>query len=255
MGACSISVAHGVGMLKKIASVKMLHQTSDVQSVTSYPLRKKVGGQVFYQLLVYLSSIFSFLLDHFFFQGQNIGEMHPGSCLLVSTSFIEKSMVTDFDNKQGNESDLDGDMGFWVALGPEGPWDGFRSSLPLSVITRKLKDDFVALEVSMKNGKKHAVIRGLAMVTNDSDITLNISTCHVSVIYGHDSSKPSRSNVVVEEIFENQLHHPVSGWGNDGNNGPRRWSTRDFSFSSKVSLFLTIVKVWVSVLHLNSISL
>lgn len=126
-------------------------------------------------------------------------------------------------------------MGFWVALGPEGPWDGFRSSLPLSVITRKLKDDFVALEVSMKNGKKHAIFRGLASVTNDSDISLNISTCHASVIY--DSSRTSRSSIVVEEIFENQQYHPVSGWGNDGNNGPRRWSTRDFSFSSRVSCF------------------
>ncbi|KAH6757936.1 calcium-dependent lipid-binding family protein [Perilla frutescens var. hirtella] len=206
VGACSLSVGHGVGMLKKVASVKMLHQTSDVQSIKSYPLRRK---------------------------GQNSGVMHSDSCLLVSTSFIEKSMVTDFDNKQGDESDLNGDMGFWVALGPEGPWDGFRSSLPLSVITRKLKDDFVALEVSMKNGKKHAVFRGLATVTNDSDVTLDISTCHVSVIYGHDSSRTSRSNVVVEEIFENQQYHPVSGWGNDGNNSPRRWSTRDFSFSSR----------------------
>ncbi|XP_057809782.1 uncharacterized protein LOC131024279 [Salvia miltiorrhiza] len=204
VGACLISVGHGAGMLKKVASVKMLHQTSDVQSITSYPLRKK---------------------------GQNFGELHSGSCLLVSTSFIEKSMVTDFDSKQGDANELDRDLGFWVALGPEGPWDGFRSSLPLSVITRKLKDDFVALEVSMKNGKKHAVFRGLATVTNDADIKLNISTCHASVIY--DSSRTSRSNVIVEEIFENQQYHQVSGWGNDGNNGPRRWSTRDFSFSSQ----------------------
>lgn len=164
-----------------------------------------------------------------------MGESLSGSCLFVSTSFIEKSTVADFDNKQGDGNDLEADMGFWVALGPEGPWDGFRSSLPLSVITRKLKDDFVALEVSMKNGKKHAIFRGLASVTNDSDISLNISTCHASVIY--DSSRTSRSNVVVEEIFENQQYHPVSGWGNDGNNGPRRWSTRDFSFSSRVSCF------------------
>lgn len=151
-------------------------------------------------------------------------------------------MVADFDNKQGDTNGLDRDMGFWVALGPEGPWDGFRSSLPLSVITRKLKDDFVALEVSMKNGKKHAVFRGLAIVTNDADIALNISTCHASVIY--DSSRTSRSNVLVEEIFENQQCQ-ASGWGNDGDNSPLRWSTRDFSFSSKVSLFITILKVLV----------
>ncbi|XP_047948182.1 uncharacterized protein LOC125194160 isoform X1 [Salvia hispanica] len=203
VGACLISVGQSMGMLKKVASVKMLHQTPDVQSITSYPLRKK---------------------------GHNFGELHSGSNLLVSTSFIEKSMVADFDNKQGDTNGLDRDMGFWVALGPEGPWDGFRSSLPLSVITRKLKDDFVALEVSMKNGKKHAVFRGLAIVTNDADITLNISTCHASVIY--DSSRTNRSNVLVEEIFENQQCQ-ASGWGNDGDSCPLRWSTRDFSFSSK----------------------
>lgn len=169
-------------------------------------------------------------------------------------------MVTDFDNKQGDGNDLDEDMGFWVALAPEGPWDGFRSSLPLSVVTRKLKDDFVALEVSMKNGKKHAVFRGLAMVTNDSDITLNISTCHVSVINGHDiSSRTSSNNIIIEEIFENQQYHPGSGWGNNEyssrDNDPRRWSTRDFSYSSRVSFFLNNVKIMVSILRLNSIIL
>lgn len=47
-------------MLKKVASVKMLHQTSDIQSITSYPLRKKVGGKVSYHLFAYISSIFVF---------------------------------------------------------------------------------------------------------------------------------------------------------------------------------------------------
>ncbi|KAL8484750.1 hypothetical protein ACS0TY_027161 [Phlomoides rotata] len=211
VGACSFSVGHGVGVLKKVASVKMLHQTTDVQSVTSYPLKRR---------------------------GQQIDEMGSGCCLSVSTSFIEKSMVTDCDNKSGDEDDVDGDMGFWVALGPEGPWEGFRSSLPLSVGTRKLKDDFVALEVSMRNGKKHAVFRGLARVTNDSDTPLNISTCHVSVINGHEiSPRTSRHHIIVEEIFENQQYHPVSGWNSNEyrsrDSDPRRWSTRDFSYSSR----------------------
>ncbi|KAK6160946.1 hypothetical protein DH2020_004327 [Rehmannia glutinosa] len=211
VGACSFSVGHGTSMLKKVASVKMLNQTSDVQSIVSYPLKRK---------------------------GQHIDEMHSHCCLSVSTSFIEKSMVTDFDNKWGDGNDLDGDMGFWVGLGPEGPWDGFRSLLPLSVIPRKLKDDFVALEVSMQDGKKHAVFRGLAMVTNDSDIRLNISTCPVSMFNGHDiSSRISNNNIVIEEIFENQQYRPVSGWGNNEygsrDRDPGRWSTRDFSYSSK----------------------
>lgn len=50
VGACLISVGQSMGMLKKVASVKMLHQTPDVQSITSYPLRKKVCGPVSYHL-------------------------------------------------------------------------------------------------------------------------------------------------------------------------------------------------------------
>ncbi|CAA0829437.1 calcium-dependent lipid-binding family protein, partial [Striga hermonthica] len=211
VGACSFSVGHGISLLRKISSVKMLHQVSEVQSVSSYPLKR---------------------------MGQHDVETNSHSCLLVSTSFIEKSMVNDFDNKLGDEDGLDEDMGFWVGLGPEGPWDGFRSLLPLSVIPRKLKDDFLALEVSMKDGKKHAVFRGLAVVTNESDIRLNISTCLVSMLNGHEvSSRTRQNNTITEEIFENQLYHPVSGWGNteygSPDKNPGRWSTRDFSYSSK----------------------
>ncbi|XP_051130647.1 uncharacterized protein LOC127251100 isoform X2 [Andrographis paniculata] len=209
VGACSFPVGHGASMLKKVSSVKMLHQTTNNQSIETYPLKRR----------------------------SQYSCESSSCCLLVSTAFIEKSMVSDYD-KRGNGKDLEGDIGFCVALGPEGPWDGIRSLLPLSVITRKLKDEFVALEVSMKNGKKHAVFRGLAAVTNDSDIKLDISTCHLSVISGHDS--PSRKvpkNIVIEEIFENQQYHPVSGWGNNqyGSHGkdPLRWSTRDYSYSSK----------------------
>ncbi|KAG8370579.1 hypothetical protein BUALT_Bualt14G0131800 [Buddleja alternifolia] len=211
VGACSFSVGHGMSVLKKIASVKMLQQTCDVQNIASYPLKRK---------------------------GHHIDEMHSTGCLFVSSSYIEKSMVTDFENESGDGNNVDGDMGFWVALDPEGPWDGFRSVLPLSVTTRKLQDDFVALEVSVKNGKKRVVFRGLATVTNDSDIKLNISTCHASMIHGHDtSSRISTKNTVIEEIFENQQYHPISGWGNNeyssGDKNPARWSTRDFSHSSK----------------------
>ncbi|KAL6576075.1 hypothetical protein OROHE_000546 [Orobanche hederae] len=211
VGACSFSVGHGTGLLRKVASVRMLHQMSDVQSIASYPLKRR---------------------------GQHIDETRSHCCLSVSTSFVEKSMVADFDNKRGDGKYLDEDMGFWIGLGPEGPWDGFRSLLPLSVVPRKLKDEFVALEVSLKDGKKHAVFRGLAMVTNESDIELKISTCPVSMLIGHDmSSCVSSNNTITEEIFENHQYHPVSGWGNNeyGSLGkdPGRWSTRDFSYSSK----------------------
>lgn len=90
----------------------------------------------------------------------------------------------------------------------------------------------------MRNGKKHAIFRGLATVVNDSDVNLDILVCHVSKIQDSGSSTP---NIVVEEIFENQRYHPISGWGNKwpGFQGsdPACWSTRDFSCSSKVSYF------------------
>lgn len=102
--------------------------------------------------------------------------------------------------------------------------------LPLSVVPKSLQSEFIAMEVVMKNGKKHAIFRGLATVVNDSDINLDISVCHASMIQDSGSSS---HNIVVEEIFENQRCQPNFGQGND----PPIWSTKDFSYSSKVSDF------------------
>ncbi|XP_073302377.1 uncharacterized protein [Primulina huaijiensis] len=205
VGACSFSIEHGSSTFKKIASLEKLYQTLDVD-----PLKSR----------------------------GHTDEVHPRGCLLISTSYIEKSMVADFESGRGDGKGAGADVGFWVAVGPEGPWDGFRSLLPLSVNTKKLKDDFVALEVSMKNGKKHALFRSLATVTNDSDIKLSISTCPVSMIHDQEATSTLRSNnCVIEEVFENEKYHPVSGWCNNESGSrdadPGHWSTRDFSYSSK----------------------
>lgn len=133
-----------------------------------------------------------------------------------------------------NEGRFDNDVGFWVGASPEGGWDCIRSLLPLSVAPKSLEDDFVALEVVMKNGKKHAVLRSLVTVVNDSDVKLEIVACSLSSIQG-SSVYSSTSNTVVEEVFENQRYHPISGWGSSQNTDPGRWSTRDFSYTSKVS--------------------
>ena len=138
----------------------------------------------------------------------------------------------------GNE--VDRDVGFWVGLQPDGAWQSFRSFIPLSVITKSLKDDFIAMEVVMKNGKKHAILRGLATVSNDSDVKLDISICLASMIHSRDITSDTSRNIVVEEIFQNQSYHPMSGWGKtfpggDSNN-LGQWSTRDFSLSSNVSV-------------------
>lgn len=90
--------------------------------------------------------------------------------------------MVNFQNDKRGKDDIDGDIGFWVGLNAYGPWESVRSFLPLSVITKAMKDDYVAVDVVTKNGKKHAMFRGLATVTNDSDIKLEISSCDVSMI-------------------------------------------------------------------------
>ncbi|XP_059643008.1 uncharacterized protein LOC132284858 [Cornus florida] len=202
VGASSFSVGQGSNTLKKVASARILHQPSDVQNILSYPLRKR--GQL------------------------NNDEMYSSGCLLVSTSYFERKTIANFKSDAENRADVGRDVGFWMGLSSEGPWENFRSFLPLSVLTIAVKDDFIAMEVVTKNGKKHAIFRGLATVANDSDVKLDISLCHATDASSH--------NIMVEEIFENQRYHPISGWvnkwpGSSGNNfGP--WSTRDFSYSS-----------------------
>lgn len=160
--------------------------------------------------------------------------------LSVSTSYFERRTIANFQRDAGNENFIDRDTGFWVGLHADGEWQSIRSLLPLSTSPILLQDDYIAMDVVMRNGKKHAILRGLVTVVNDSDVKLDISICHVSLIQGHDASLGSGIlNIVVEEIFENQRYNPKSGWGDQllgfRHDDPGHWSTRDFSRSSKVS--------------------
>ncbi|KAK3025351.1 hypothetical protein RJ639_043860, partial [Escallonia herrerae] len=208
VGASSFSVGHGANTLKKVASARMLHQGSVVQNIKSYPLQRKFDSD----------------------------GMRSQGCLIASTSYFERKTVANFPDDVEDGKDVDRDVGFLLGLAPEGAWEYFRSFLPPSIITKALKGNFIAMEVVIKNGKKHAVVRGLATVANDSDAKLDISVCHVSMVDGHNLSLESGGNTVVEEIFENQRYNPISGWGNKWpgfrGNDPGRWSTRDFSYSS-----------------------
>ncbi|KAG8658937.1 uncharacterized protein LOC110610326 isoform X2 [Manihot esculenta] len=208
VGALSLPVGNGSAMLKKVASARMLHQPANMQNIVSYPLRRRT-------------------LQH------NVKQLHDIGCLLVSATYFERNMVSNFLGDKETEYSHDRDIGFWVRLSPDGDWVGVRSLLPLSVFPKFLETDFIAVEVVMKNGKKHAIFRGLATIVNDSDIKLDVSVCHSSSV---SSSGRSNINVVIDEIFENQCYHPISGWGNKGpsfrSNDPGRWSTRDFSYSS-----------------------
>ncbi|KAJ6689863.1 hypothetical protein OIU85_006185 [Salix viminalis] len=213
VGALSLPVGQGEAMLKKVASSRMLHQPHDFQNVMSCPLRRRAPHDDGEQML-------------------------ESGHLLVSTTYFERNVAANFQREKETELSRNRDVGFWIRLSPEGAWESVRSLLPLSVVPKLLHDEFLAMEVVMKNGKKHVIFRGLAIVVNDSDVKLDISICHMSLVHGHDPSLgTSKLNIVIEEIFENQRYHPISGWGNKlpgfRSIGPGRWSTRDFSCSSK----------------------
>ncbi|OVA16691.1 Peroxin/Ferlin domain [Macleaya cordata] len=214
VGAVSISTGHKATTLKKVASVRMLRVLSDVKTTVSYPLRKR--GQL------------------------NVDEgVHDCGCLSISTYYFERKTIANLQREMESVNEIDRDVGFWIGFGKEGPWESFRSLLPLSVVPRSLKENFIALEVVMKNGKKHAILRGLATVVNESDVKLDLSVCPVSLLRNRTplTSEVSHHNAVVEEVFENQRYQSISGWGNKWpgfrGNDPGRWSTRDFSYSSK----------------------
>lgn len=210
VGALSFSVGHGANILKKVASVRMFHQPHDVPNIRSYSLNKMAHQS-------------------------NVEDIQDG-VLFVSTSYFERNTVINLQKDMDSKNAGDRDIGFRVGLGPEGEWESIRSLLPLSVVPKLLQNEYIGMEVVMKNGKKHVIFRGLATVVNDSDVILNISTCPAS--HGHGPSLGTNSsNTVVEEVFQNQYYQPSAGWGNSWPgvhpNNPGHWSTRDFSYSSK----------------------
>lgn len=121
--------------------------------------------------------------------------MDECGCLLVSTSYFERKTTPNFQRDLEAENASDRDIGFSVGLGPDGVWESIRSLLPLSVVPKSLQNDFMALEVVLKNGKKHAIFKGLATVVNETDVNLKFSICHASRIRGYDSSLGKSDNI------------------------------------------------------------
>ncbi|XP_019418850.1 PREDICTED: uncharacterized protein LOC109329610 isoform X2 [Lupinus angustifolius] len=205
----SFSVGHGANVLRKVSSVRLFHQPCDFQNIRTFPLSRMV-------------------------EQSNVGAMQNGR-LFVSTSYFERNTIAKIQKDLENENVVDRDIGFWVGLSPEGKWESVRSLLPLSVVPKSLNNEYIGMEVVMKNGKKHAVFRSLVTVVNDSDVVLNILTSHAS--HGTDPLLGANStSTAVEEVFQNQCYSS-SGWGNDWPavhlDNPGHWSTRDFSYSSK----------------------
>jgi len=258
VGALSFSVGHGANTLKKVASVRMFQPPSDAQSIRSYPLSRLVS---FCNLIILSGFIclMKLLIVFFLLKNeiikcqefsiyplsliqiqQNVEAMHDG-CLLASTSYFERNKIANLQNDIESEIDGDRDIGFWVGLSLESEWVSVRALLPLSVTPVSLQKEYIGMEVVMKNGKKHVIFRGLVTVVNDSDVILNIMTSHASHSHGA-SLGVSSSNTVTEEVFQNQYYQSSTGWGNNWpgvhNDNPGHWSTRDFSNSSKVGIFI-----------------
>lgn len=167
--------------------------------------------------------------------------MHEYGEVSVSTSYFERKTSPNIQRDLDTIEELaEKDVGFSVSLGPEGTWESVRSLLPLSLVPKSLDGEFIAMEVVMKNGKKHVIFRSLVTVVNESDVKLDISLCHVSSVQGEEPKSKASSNFITEEIFENQRYERNSGWissfsgSQNGDAGP--WSTRNFSKSSKVSI-------------------
>ncbi|XP_010500318.2 PREDICTED: uncharacterized protein LOC104777719 [Camelina sativa] len=146
VGSLSFPVGHGESTLRKIASVRMLHHSSDAENISSYTLQRK-----------------------------NAEDKHDNGCLLISTSYFEKTTIPNTLRNIESKDFVDGDTGFWIGVRPDDSWHSVRSLLPLGIAPKSLQNDFIAMEVSMRNGRKHATFRCLATVVNDSDVNLEIS--------------------------------------------------------------------------------
>jgi vacuolar protein sorting-associated protein 13A/C len=157
--------------------------------------------------------------------------------LVLSTCFVERNNQTEFNNEKGHKNYDDKEIGFWIGLSHDGPWESFGSVLPLTIVPKSINDNHFAFDVSMRDGMKYATLRALAVVSNDSDVKLEVSVCPLGMISGLQSSTSE-----VEEVFENQMYQPISGWGNKSSgargNESCNWSNRDFSHLSKVAVLL-----------------
>ncbi|XP_078179744.1 uncharacterized protein LOC144573852 isoform X2 [Carex rostrata] len=209
LGSLSIPVGRSMGSLKRAPSIKVLHHAHDFHQATVYPLMAK--GE----------------------QDRECG------ILVLSTCFIERNNQKDFNTEKGHKNNDDKEIGFLIGLTHNGPWVSFGSVLSLSVVPKSLNDNHFAFDVSLRDGMKYATLRSLAVVSNDSDVKLEVSVCPFGLISSLQSPsyESSGSTSIVEEVFENQRYQPISGWGNklssQHGNESWNWSNRDFSHLSK----------------------
>ncbi|WVZ75446.1 hypothetical protein U9M48_023496 [Paspalum notatum var. saurae] len=211
LGSLSIPIGRGATMLKRAPSMRMLQQASDVKQVLTCPLKKK--GQV-----------------------PNFEDTKNCGVLVLSSCYVERSTHSNFQSLKDSISNVESD--FWIGLSPDGPWENFTLALPVTVLPKSLSNNHFAFEATMRNGKKHATLRGLAVIANDADIKLEVSVCPANMLNNSVlNARPASSTNAIDEVFENQWYRPVTGWGPNPSsvhgNDLKQWSTRDCSYSSK----------------------
>ncbi|KAL6841988.1 hypothetical protein ACP4OV_028188 [Aristida adscensionis] len=220
LGSLSIPIGRGATTLKRAPSMRVLQQGSDVKRVITCPLTRK--GQAYE------------------------GRKNSG-VLVLSSCYVERSTQTNFQSWKDNINN--GESDFWIGLSPDGPWESFTAVFPVSIIPKSLNSNNFAFEVTMRDGRKHATLRGLAVIANDADIKLEVSVCPVNMLNSSVSSTRSTSSTsATDEVFENQWYRPITGWGTNPANGHRndlrQWSTRDCSYSSKAFFEPSLPSCW-----------
>ncbi|CAL5058295.1 unnamed protein product [Urochloa decumbens] len=212
LGSLSIPIGRGATTLKRAPSMRILQQSSDVKRVLTCPLTKK--GQV-----------------------SNYEDNKNCGVLVLSSCYVERSTHSNVQSLKDSMSNAESD--FWIGLSPDGPWESFTAALPVTILPKSLNNNHFAFEVSMRNGRKHATLRGLAVIANDADIKLEVSICPVNMLNSSVLNARSVSSTnAIDEVFENQWYRPIMGWGpnpsSDHRNDLKQWSTRDCCYSSKV---------------------
>lgn len=97
-----------------------------------------------------------------------------------------------------------------LADSEEGPWSNMHSVTALMTVPSSVNSRPLAIEMSLRNGLKCITLRSLAVLFNDTDISLEVCVCPRNLLESEDTSIIER---IEDEVFENQRYSPILGWG------------------------------------------
>ncbi|KAL2636221.1 hypothetical protein R1flu_007700 [Riccia fluitans] len=126
-----------------------------------------------------------------------------------------------------------------LSLTPDGPWNQVGLNYALGAAPWQVNEDTMASEFYVEGGVKHLLIRSLVVVQNGTEFDVEVSLCMVSALGSKTSIvENGASDIVEEEVFENQRYQPLIGWGSrwPGHllpTDPGRYSDRHLKESSE----------------------